>query len=59
MMYLHLCPYCDYEPLAVIRDKNWVRIVCRECGWSHTFVPPPNEDELGECIEAVVTEAKE
>lgn len=48
------CPSCNDEYLVIIRDPNWLRILCRDCGWSHTWTIPPAEDELDEAISAVV-----
>ena len=59
MMRYRLCPYCDDEPLSIVYDKRFIRVICRECGWAYTFMPPPSsEDELGERIDAMIAEAK-
>jgi hypothetical protein len=52
------CPRCDDEPLLVIRQKDWARAICYECGWGQTFSPRPTEDELGGMIASAVAAAK-
>jgi Zn ribbon nucleic-acid-binding protein len=48
------CPSCADELLATIWEKEQTRIKCRECGWSHTFAPPPHSDALDAEIARVV-----
>lgn len=59
MMRLFYCPDCDHEILSIIHLKDSVTVRCLECGWRHTFMPPPSEDELGQRIGEVVSRAKE
>lgn len=58
MRKLTTCPRCEDEYLVIIREKGWARLLCHECGWSHTFAPKPAEEELVDAIEGVVAEAK-
>lgn len=58
MRKLTTCPRCEDEYLVIIREKGWARLLCHECGWSHTFAPVPSEAELGARVDEAIAQAK-
>lgn len=52
------CPECGEDELFIVRNITWHVVRCYECGWHHTFMPPPAETELDAAIADVVREVR-
>lgn len=56
------CPRCEEDELFVVRSPHWTSVTwlvvrCYECGWHHTFMPRPSEDELDVRVAEAVAQA--
>jgi hypothetical protein len=52
------CPICEEDELFLSHHAHWLVIRCYECGWNHTIIPHPSENEQGAAVAQAVQEAR-